>query len=53
MADIHFTENDFLKQLTEVIEENLSNEQFDVSERVLILIILSKANSSSETAPIE
>ncbi len=32
MSDSFITENDFLKQITAVIEENLSNEQFGVSE---------------------
>ena len=32
MSDSHDTENDFLKQITEVIGENLPNEQFGVSE---------------------
>ena len=35
MADGPFTENDFLLKITEVIEENLSNEQFGVSELAL------------------
>jgi TolB-like protein/class 3 adenylate cyclase/Tfp pilus assembly protein PilF len=32
MADDPFTENDFLQKITEVIEENLPDEQFGVSE---------------------
>ena len=32
MSDDPFIKSDFLKQITEVIEENLSNEQFGVSE---------------------
>lgn len=32
MPDAHFTEKDFLAQITKVIDENLSNEQFGVSE---------------------
>ncbi len=32
MTDDPFTENDFLQKITEVIEENLSDEQFGVSE---------------------
>ena len=32
MSDLHSTENDFLNQLTQIIEENISNEQFGVSE---------------------
>ena len=32
MSDPHSTESDFLKQVTEVIEEQLSNDQFGVSE---------------------
>ena len=32
MPDLNPTENDFLKKLTEIVEENLSNEKFGVSE---------------------
>ncbi|NLP56639.1 helix-turn-helix domain-containing protein [Lutibacter sp. B1] len=32
MSDLQSTENDFLSQLTEIIEDNISNEQFGVSE---------------------
>ncbi len=32
MPDTHFIENDFLKRITEIIEDNISNEQFGVSE---------------------
>lgn len=32
MPDSHSIENDFLRRITEVIEENISNEQFGVSE---------------------
>ena len=32
MSDSSYIENDFLKKITEIIEENISNEQFGVSE---------------------
>ena len=32
MPDPHYIENDFLKKLNEIIKENISNEQFGVSE---------------------
>ncbi|MDX2429375.1 MAG: helix-turn-helix domain-containing protein, partial [Bacteroides sp.] len=32
MPDLNFRENDFLSKISEIIEENLSNEQFGVSE---------------------
>ncbi|MCD4724668.1 MAG: helix-turn-helix domain-containing protein, partial [Bacteroidales bacterium] len=32
MPDSHYIENDFLRKATEIIEENISNEQFGVSE---------------------
>gem|GEM_PF-117053 len=32
MPDAHSTENEYLKKVTRIIEENLSNEQFGVSE---------------------
>ncbi|MBE9480138.1 MAG: helix-turn-helix transcriptional regulator, partial [Bacteroidetes bacterium] len=32
MTDSHSIENDFLNKITEIIEENISNEQFGVSE---------------------
>ena len=32
MPDPHTIENDFLSKITEIIEENISNEQFGVSE---------------------
>ncbi len=32
MPDSHSTENDFLDKITEIIKENISNEQFGVSE---------------------
>ncbi len=32
MPDLNPTENDFLKKLTEIVEKNLSNEKFGVSE---------------------
>ena len=32
MSDPHSIENDFLKKITSIIEENISNEQFGVSE---------------------
>ena len=32
MPDSHYMENDFINKVTEIIEENLSNEKFGVSE---------------------
>ena len=32
MSNLQSTENDFLNQLTQIVEDNISNEQFGVSE---------------------